>query len=106
MKIVRREYTGSILYGYYDECDRFIYHNDGSPSIINKINNERKWLQHGVYHREDGPAIVHEDGVVWLIHGKIITHEVNQWLEKHNIGDWQTMTEEDKLALSFFMRSL
>jgi hypothetical protein len=28
------------------------------------------WLLHNSLHREDGPAIEHEDGCTWYLHGK------------------------------------
>lgn len=56
-------------------------------------------------HREDGPALIFENGnTIWCFNGENVSCEVKEWLEERNI-DQDNMTEEDKLALAFFMRS-
>jgi len=129
MKIVRETYGNQTHYGYYDENEYFVFHREDGPAVIYS-DGEQKWYIHGKYHREDGPAIFFADGTQewwfngkvhredgpaffgpdgiqeWLFYGKEITNKVEYWLKDHNIDDWKTMTDEDKIALGFFMRSL
>lgn len=75
------ENCSSYKFGYYDEHDDFIEHC------------------------EDGPAYTCEYGSLYFIHGKEVTAFAEMWLKERNI-DQKNMSEEDKLALSFYMRSL
>ncbi len=49
-------------------------------------SDTKLWLERGIVHRTDGPAIIFPDGAVrWYIHGKEITRDVyvffldNKW---------------------------
>lgn len=59
-------------------------------------------------HREDGPALIFENGnTIWCFNGENVSYEVKEWLDERNIdSNPDNMTEEDKLARLFFMRSL
>lgn len=59
----------------------------------------------GKLHCEDGPALFTDNFYDYFYHGKFVTNEVEEWLYERNI-DPDKMTDEDKLALSFYMRSL
>ena len=80
-----------------------IHHTENSNVHIFYTEYNGNYL----YHNDTGPAIIYSNGLVlYYQYDKDVTDEVNQWLKERNIEDWKTMTEEDKLALSFFMRSL
>jgi len=82
MKIVEEILLAMVRYGYYDDGEF-------------------------VYHREDGPSVICRNcDQFWFVNNNDITYKVNQWLIDHNIDDWKTMSDEDELALSFYMRSL
>lgn len=58
-----------------------------------------------VIHNETGPAVINNQGVVeYVVHNKDITDEVEKWTEERNI-DPLNLSEEDQLALTFFIRS-
>ena len=81
MEIIKQETTFGSVFGYCSEGSFY-------------------------WHREDGPAFILPDGSYsWWFHNNNIDAEMYQWLKEHNIDDWEVMTDEDKLALSFFMRS-
>lgn len=79
-----------------------------TPRII-KFGDKNKATAYYVgnkLHREDGPALIFENGnTIWCFNGENISYEVSSWLFERSI-DENNMTEEDKLALTFFMRSL
>jgi len=78
MKIFKRDFKVFIEYGYY---------RDG----------------YFVTHREDGPAIIYADGgQFWYAHAKCITEPVRAWFEDHDLT-FETMSDNDKEALKFFM---
>lgn len=58
----------------------------------------------GNLHCDNGPALTTDDYYDYFYHGAWVTHEVEEWLYERNI-DKNNMSEEDKMALSFFMRS-
>jgi len=107
MKIVKDVTVRYTRYGYYDEHDYFIYHREDGPALICS-DGEMHWYINDRLHREDGPAVINDSYGIedWYHYDKNITDGVTQWLEDHNIDNWQSMTDEDKLALSFYMRSL
>lgn len=54
-------YDGNIH--YYDDEGRL--HREDGPAIVFNNGGER-WFRHGHLHREDGPAVVEPDGyMVW-----------------------------------------
>lgn len=59
----------------------------------------------GNLHCDNGPALKCDNYYGFFYDGKEITTEVEEWLTERNI-DYTDMTEEDKIALSFFMMSL
>ena len=78
MKIFKRDFKVFIEYGY---CDG----------------------GHFITHREDGPAIIYSVGEqFWYAHGKCITEPVRNWLKDHDLT-FDTMNDNDKEALKFFM---
>lgn len=98
--------TNDIVTLYYD------------PSVCRLVTEPPDdWVstRHGYYdnsgnfieHYEYGPAYICDTGHLYYIHGKEVTYFAETWLKERNIdSDPNNMTEEDKLALSFFMRSL
>lgn len=61
----------------------------------------------GLVHRVDGPAMInHETGTSdYFYEGECITNEVEEWLKERNF-DSDNLSEEDQLALSFYMMTL
>ncbi len=50
-----------------------LYHREDGPAIIYPNGTER-WFYHGQYHRTDGPAITTEDGTIaWFLHNRVRT---------------------------------
>ena len=82
----------------------FIIKENGNDfSRIGYYNHNNRFI----LHCEDGPAMLYTHGAIeWWYDNSWVTREVNSWLKDHNIDYWQTMSDEDKLALSFFMLSL
>jgi len=68
-------------------------------------NGEERWYKNDKIHREDGPALIWDDKKQfhWFINDTDVNTRVNQWLEDHDIDDWENMSEEDELAFKFYM---
>jgi len=48
-----------------------VYHREDGPAVIYP-NGQKEWWYKGKYHREDGPAVIMPNGFRgWYIHGKI-----------------------------------
>jgi hypothetical protein len=59
-----------------------LYHREDGPAIIFD-NGDLIWYQHGRCHREDGPAIEHSNGAKWwLLHGKNINCKTQEEFER------------------------
>lgn len=58
------------------------------------------WLQRGLYHRLDGPAIV-SPRLQWYVEGKDITEEVNEWLRESKSMIPFTPEEKFQFLLKF-----
>lgn len=56
------------------------------------------------YHNLYGPAFSCVHGYLYYVHDKDATTEAEEWLDERNI-DINNMSEEDKLAFTFFMLS-
>jgi len=60
----------------------------------------RLWLEDGVIHRDDGPAIEFPDGAVrWVIHGREVTREVNTFFYQNKWRISSGLDTHEKLAL-------
>lgn len=60
----------------------------------------RVWMQDGVIHRDDGPAIEFPDGVVrWILHGRELTREVNTFFYDNKWPIKTGLDTPEKLAL-------
>jgi len=44
-------------------------HREDGPAVVNE--NGQYWIRHGKQHREDGPAIINDDGEAWLQEGEL-----------------------------------
>lgn len=107
-KIVKVELENGLAYGYYvDNYSFLILHRDPKDGPAYEQYSGRKiWYNHGERHREDGPAIIHPNKKTeYCINGKYVTGSAKAWLKERNI-DEHNMSDEDKLALTFFIRSL
>lgn len=83
---------------------KMITKEDNSFVII--LADQLQYYKNNLMHREDGPARINSNGMKdWFFYGILVTHEVEDWLEERSINH-DNMSDEDKLALSFFMRSL
>jgi hypothetical protein len=48
--------------GYYVVRDRNgLFHRDDGPALVHP-DGAQYWCQNGLFHRDDGPAVVHPDG--------------------------------------------
>lgn len=95
MKIVKEVSMGTpyVPVGLDDKLDdnliyRIGYHDDGKF----------------VYHNLHGPAFSCVYGKLYYVHNKDATTDAEEWLDERNI-DINNMSEEDKLAFTFFMLS-
>jgi len=60
----------------------------------------RLWLEDGVIHRDDGPAIEFPDGVArWVIRGREMTREVNTFFYDNKWPIRTGLDTAEKLAL-------
>lgn len=66
-------------------------HRDGGPAVktVGVYGAHEEWIQHGVYHRTDGPAIIgasSEGGTyIWW------------WIDNIRIKNWTSFQQEGKL---------
>lgn len=57
------------------------------------------WLEDGIVHRTDGPAIIFPDGAVrWYIGGKEVTRDVNSFFIENKWPVQKGLDTPDKLA--------
>lgn len=55
-----------------------------------KTDESVSYDENGEIHRNDGPAIIMKDGVVfWYIHGKNITSKVNHWIQEMDLPKYK-----------------
>lgn len=63
-------------------------------------SDTRIWVENGVVHREDGPAVVFPDGVFrWYLHGKEITRTVNSLFYENKWSIQKGLDTQEKLTL-------
>jgi hypothetical protein len=80
-------------------------HREDGPAVIYP-DGYQVWWVNGRIHREDGPAVIRADGFQeWWVNGEPITTEVNKWFNDYNLT-YDTLTDEEKLYLIFYIRSL
>jgi len=66
---VRKEVDKFNDIRYYNEAGQF--HRDDGPAIIYN-DGEKHWYQNGVIHRDDGPALIFANGEkLWYKNGKL-----------------------------------
>jgi len=75
VKVTRHEtLDGTIFYQQVDQRDsggRLFKDREDGPVIIHP-NGVEIWMKNGDYHREDGPAIIYADGAEgWILDGKL-----------------------------------
>jgi hypothetical protein len=59
----------------------------------------KSWYINDNLHREDGPAIIRQNGTKeWYLNGKNITKEITNWAKERNI-DLNNMSDMDKMIL-------
>jgi len=76
------------------------YHREDGPAIIWN-NGDTEWFSHGKHHRLDGPAFefINEPfNNEWWISGKCITQQIVPWAEENNI-DLNNLSSSDKLLI-------
>lgn len=98
-------YGDTVCYYMNDDNHTILHNDDGGPAYITS-GGTKFWYDHGKLHNEYGPAIILENNNKWFANGINITDEVNEWLVHREIFDYTKMSDEDKIALSFFIRSL
>ena len=63
-------------------------------------SDTRLWLENGVVHRGDGPAVIFPDGVErWYIQGKEVTREVKTFFLQHKWPVERGLDTPEKAAL-------
>ena len=75
-----------------------LQHREDGPAIIWNDGAISYFLK-GKRHREDGPAMIYEDGYkYWYINGNNITKKVNKWLNgKTNIPPYKKWDNNTRL---------
>jgi hypothetical protein len=85
IKIIREDNpTPSVKYhyGYYDVDNSFIHHREDGPAIIYN-NGDKYWYQNDKPHREDGPAVEYANGYkVWYYRHKRVKVSSQEEFEK------------------------
>lgn len=104
-QIEMKDGRGNITYGYFGN-GIFVRHSDDDSPSIECVGGRKEWYKHGRLHRENGPAIKYDVVEMYFINGINVSDEIKEWLYERNIDYYEHMSEEDKLALRFFMRSL
>ena len=60
----------------------------------------RLWMEDGVIHRDDGPAIEFPDGALrWVVHAREVTREVNTFFYDNKWPIGAGLDTAEKLAL-------
>jgi hypothetical protein len=92
------------------EVEKKIYPNS-THYYIKGSANKSLWYQHGILHREDGPAMLYNDGTkLWYRHGRLHREDgpavewsdgKKEWYINHNYFDtkeewFEALTEENK----------
>lgn len=66
------------------------------------IKEERWTNKEGIVHRDCGPAYIWYSNVYqrffikWYVMSNDITEEVNDWIKRNNIPDWNEWTSKEK----------
>lgn len=95
-----------ITYGHNMEAWALngLYHREDGPAII-WDNGEVCWKRRGVIHREDGPAIIHRDGAeTWYFDNQVHREDgpavtTSDKIEKYFIHGRQYSKEDHKLLM-------
>ena len=65
-------------WGDIEYLENGLFHREDGPAVIHN-DGTRRWYQNGVHKRDDGPAIEWADGTyLWIAHG-IICEDINEW---------------------------
>jgi hypothetical protein len=59
--------------------DNGLYHCENGPALV-YANGDQEWFQHGRHHREDGPAIIWGDKKEWWLDG--YEYDPIEWIIK------------------------
>ena len=75
-----------------------IYHREDGPALI-RSNGYKVWYVHGVPHRLDGPAVIFPEGIKeWNINGLNATDIITDWANENDI-DLDNLSEVDKALI-------
>ena len=75
-----------------------VYHREDGPAVIG-VSGFKEWYIHGKRHRLDGPAVEFADGrKFWCVNGKEITTKIAQWAKENDI-DLDNLSEDDTLLI-------
>jgi len=82
------KYISSDIFRIQELVDKNdLYHCEDGPAVIWNDGMIEYYI-HGIRHRENGPAIRHSNGrVVYRLNGKIIPAEdIERWINENNIS--------------------
>ena len=69
-------------------------HRDDGPAIYHEESGEKWWVKNGMIHREDGPAIIICGEVYWYYEGyKMKFSEWAKLVDKENVCNPETLVE-------------
>jgi len=75
-----------------------VLHREDGPAIIWN-NGDTEWFSHGKHHRLDGPAVKYGNWATsWFINDYEVTEEITQWAKENDI-DLDNLTEVDKALI-------
>ena len=96
---VKYKYDSASRKTYYLLPNGIVHREDG-PAIISDQGLE-VWCNNGDYHRLDGPAVIYPSGhMEWYINDFQVTTKIQKWAKERDI-DLNNLTEEDKMAIKF-----
>jgi hypothetical protein len=104
---------------HYD--DNGLLHNENGPAYV--VKNHKEWWFHGKRHREDGPAVIRNNGNLewwyihdklhrldgpailscgygyWFINGNDVTKKINKWAKERDI-DLNNLSDLEKSVIA------
>lgn len=88
---------GNIVYVMTNGTRITVDQMNSMDSIVVEFYGTNEWRRFGRYHREDGPALIHDDGrEEWFLNGVELT-DIPQWIVDSGMPHWSEWTDEDRM---------
>lgn len=84
LKTIHKAYPSGAEAWYYKDNGKIFFHREDGPAYIH--NGVKEWHFNGMYHRIDGPAYIIGDIKEYWINDIEITMEVEKWMKENDIS--------------------